>query len=435
MSEKQRDTEGASDGASTLTDGAAKRAEAGASEASRGRPDKADMKLEQNLRQGASPRSGWSLRLALPLSLLALGLAVWLVYVRIADGPVVQTDPLDDAPGAALESRLDAVIARLAEHDARHQQLQAAQARLELAMERLGGEAAALESQLDTRLDRRLERHSLQLESAFRERSTQWAQDIDALGLRLGDAIEVWSREGGFGQRSDQDLARRLAMLEAAALLRIGQERAEWAGDLPGASLAYRQAEERLRGLDDPRLEQVRRAIAREEQALTGLATVDLTQTLARLERLTLESRSWPSWAGLGSLVSGEDEPSGDHEQAVAAPPEPWGARLSAMARALVRVQQRDELGRTDEQFDLARELLQLRLVAAQLALVRRDQDALRLQLNAARRLLDEWFDQRSEVVIRARIELDQLGSLVLEADLPPLGEALNRLQTLLERA
>ena len=209
MSEKQRDTEGASDGASTLTDGAAKRAEAGASEASRGRPDKADMKLEQNLRQGASPRSGWSLRLALPLSLLALGLAVWLVYVRIADGPVVQTDPLDDAPGAALESRLDAVIARLAEDDARHQQLQAAQARLELAMERLGGEAAALESQLDTRLDRRLERHSLQLESAFRERSTQWAQDIDALGLRLGDAIEVWSREGGFGQRSDQDLARR----------------------------------------------------------------------------------------------------------------------------------------------------------------------------------------------------------------------------------
>ncbi len=335
------------------------------------------------------PTPGSSRRGSLPLvfSLLVLAFCGW--------SPSVWSDTQDEpeqaaeyAPElAAVEARMDELAGQLAtEREERRQLLERHEA--------LGGELERLSARLD------------ELES------------------RLGEATATAEARGAEDLQLERDLQRHIAMLEAAALLRIGQERAELGGDLHGARLAYRRAEELLARGDDARLDRVRRLLAQELESLESAQDLDLGRAMARLDRLARESRGWPTLLGHGA---GEPMPRGDDEE-----PEHWRERVAGAARGLVRVQARDDLGRTQEQFEAAREQLQLRLVAAQLALTRRDAGALELHLAAAIELLDDWFDPAANDVVQARGELSDLSELGFEQDVPDLGEALNRLHAVL---
>lgn len=374
--------------------------------------------------RSASGRSG---PLALLFSLLALGLAGWLFYEHYFDQTVLPAAAPETASAqelSALDGRMDELAERVSELDAQgdqqRQRLLEQQESLAEQVERLDTLIGDLESQLQRQFDQRLD----QVEDELGRQARQWSDDLAALEGQLGEAVDAWEVRGDEERQVERDLLRHIAMLEAAALLRIGQERAELGADLRGARLAYRRAEQLLDRVDDVRLDRVQRLIAQELEAMERLPGVDLGRALARLDRLARDSREWPTLVGQGAREpvprSAEDEP------------EHWRERLTGAARGLVRVQARDDLGRTQEQFETARDLLQLRLVAAQLALSRRDETSLGLQLSAALELLDEWFDASSDAVAQARAELVELSELSFEPELPELGEALNRLQTLL---
>lgn len=405
MNEKQGDRDAGENGASEAAD-------AGHEQASK-EPDASEAR-EPQPPPVRTRRSG---SLALVLSLLALALAGWLFYERISTLEEASVEIPAAHELAAVEARLDELAGQLAAERDERQQLLAVRAGLADDLDRLSGQ---LGGQISA-----LERESEQLRSDLERRSTQWSEDVEGLARQLGEAIDAWSDRGDQEQQAERDLQRQIAMLEAAAMLRIGQARAELAGDLSGAKLAYRRADEHLRRVDDVRLDRIRRALAVELEALESVRSPDLGQSLARLDRLARESRRWPTaLAG----APGVTEPEREDED----PPADWRERLSGAARGLVRVQARDDLGRTQEQFEAARELVQLRLVAAQLALARRDVDGLDLQLAAAIELLDEWFDPTSEAVRQARGDLNELVELRLEQDVPELGAALNGLQTLM---
>jgi len=134
------------------------------------------------------------------------------------------------------------------------------------------------------------------------------------------------------------------------------------------------------------------------------------------------ESRNWPL------QLPGLKEKSGSAEES-----EGWRDRLGETLGALVRVETRDSLGRSEEQFEAGREQLRLRLLAAELALMRRNSEALTVQTEAALGLLDEWFDTSAEPVAAARATLQHLAGLDLNPDLPTLGTALGQLQSRLD--
>lgn len=367
---------------------------------------------------------GWIV-LALVLALAALGLSAWQFSQQFdQDGQGASEDPVApeidrrlanlEGESGELRRRMDGIVSG---QQAADQGLESVAADLG----RLRESLQALEAHVDPDIADEVGELRRQLE--------ELGGELGELAGRLGQALDELAERGDLERRVDRDLQRQMLMLEAAGLLRAGQERAELADDLPAAILAYRRAAERLEGIDDVRLDRVRRALARELDALEAVRAPDLARELARLERLGRASRQWPTQLGDadGSTVAEEDlnagAADGDTQDT------PWRERLGGALRGLVRVQSRDAIGRTGEQFGAAREQLQLRLVAAQLALTRRDADALALHLEAALELLDEWFDPASAAVAEGRGEIEGVASMRLDIPTPELGEALDLLR------
>ncbi len=236
----------------------------------------------------------------------------------------------------------------------------------------------------------------------------------------LEQVHQLWQREET--QREvDRELDRHLAMIETAALLRLGQERAELAQDFAGARSAYRRAAAVLAGADDPRLSQVRRLVVAELDALEGVEAPDWIEAQARLERLARQVAEWPLERPAPGVEVSEEE--------TEVPEQGWTDSMRSALRELVRVRPRDETPITQEQLDTIRESLRLRLTAAELALARRDLSELDRHLNLVADTLDSHFDQQASAVQEAMQVIEQLRELEPASAPSGLGEALARLR------
>lgn len=361
--------------------------------------------------------------LALIVALAALGMTGWANYNELVPGA---EDAGPSGEPSVEQERLQALDARVGDLEAEvTDQPLATQERVDEGL----GELAESLDQLGDRLDELHDRFDARFADEVAPLQAQvddLGAAVDGLAERLAGAVEEFAERGDVERQVDRDLRRQMAMLEAAGLLRIGQERAELSADFAGAERAFRRAARVLDDVDDARLDRARRALAAELEALENVRAVDVNRELARLDRLHRESRAWPT--RLGDRAQAPAAQSPDTEA-----PAGWRERLGAAVRGLVRIEARDDLGRTDEQFQAAREQLQLRLVAAQLALSRRAPDALEIHLDAALNLLDDWFDPASEDVAQARSDLEALRSLRFEPPAIELGEALDLVQARLD--
>lgn len=361
--------------------------------------------------------------LALLVALAALALTGWAYYEEQVAGAA---DPTPSDQASADEERLQEFQARLDDLEGRLDQPRAEvperidQRLDELAdsAERLGDRLAELQDRVDARFADEVAPLAAQMDDL--------TAAVDALAERLTAAVDAFAERGDVERQVDRDLRRQLAMLEAAALLRIGQERAELSADFGGAARAFQRAAGVLGTVDDARLDRARRALTREIETLENARPVDVNRELAQLDRLHRESRTWPM--ALDDRAGGQPS-----EPPVADEPESWRERIGAAVGGLVRIEARDDLGRSAEQFQAAREQLQLRLVAAQLAVSRHAPDALEIHLDAALALIDDWFDRTAEEVARARADLEGLKSLRFEPPAVELGEALDLLQARLD--
>lgn len=368
-------------------------------------------------------RGGGAAWLALLLAVAALGLSGWLAYPALTgmtDRGQTDADETRDALHA-LDRRLDEQAARVEDLQAgigRDQdRLDRMDERLDERLDSQSGRLGELERTLG-RVEERTGVLPERLDELERDLATR-IEDGRELRERLEAAIVELDERGDLERRVDRDLRRQVMMLEAASLLRSGQDLAELAGDRQAALRTFRRARSRLEQIEDARLDQVRRSLAREIDELSAASAPDLDAELAVLERLGRDSRDWPlQLPQVGPAVA--DEPA----------QEGWRERVTGTFRSLVRVQVRDDLGRDEEAFQAAREQLRLRLVAAELALVRRDAGQLQRQLGAAIDLLEEWFDGDAQAVVAARAELARLSELSPRADLPALGTALEQLQS-----
>jgi uroporphyrin-III C-methyltransferase len=349
-------------------------------------------------RAGRGPALLAGLALLVALCASAFSIWLWREHAMPADGLVELTARMDEQKHGLDETvgRLDGLDSRLSGLDDRgsqaSRQLDQQQDRVEQALATMAG----IEEQME-----RLE--------------TRWQAQVHEL-----------SQQAGRERESDLELQRQLGMIEAASLLRFGQDRAELATDLPSARMAFQRASSLLRQLDDPRLGQVQRLLARELEALQATDMPDWLAVQVRLQRLSRSSLEWPL-ARPANGASGEAAV--EVEQA-----EGWRASVRNALGQLVRVQPRDSRVFSEDQLDSLREQLQLRLLAAELAVTRQSLAELDHHLEQAGGLLKTYFDISSEAVSKALEQLEDLRDLQAPALPSGLGQALSALQDQLEQ-
>ena len=232
-----------------------------------------------------------------------------------------------------------------------------------------------------------------------------------------------------------QDLARSqdervIADLEQTLLL--AQQQLQLAGNVRAALIALEAAETRLAQLGKPQFAALRTAIARDLERLKLLPAADIEGIGARLEALMQNVDQLKS--------ESETEPPA---QAVAAPkpgPADTLARLSREIweefKSLVRIRRLDHPDLpllTPSQTYFLRENLKLRLLAARLALLQRDEAGFRADLGAARGWIERYFNRQDaggkafaaslDELLRAPVALKDAG---IDASLQALRAARN---------
>ncbi len=208
-----------------------------------------------------------------------------------------------------------------------------------------------------------------------------------------------------------QDLARSqdervIADLEQTLLL--AQQQLQLAGNVRAALIALEAAETRLAQLGKPQFAALRAAIARDLERLKLLPAADIEGIGARLEALIQNVDQLKP--------ESETEPPA---QAVAAPkpgPADTLARLSREIweefKSLVRIRRLDHPDLpllTPSQTYFLRENLKLRLLAARLALLQRDEAGFRADLGAARGWIERYFNRQDAGGKAFAASLDEL--------------------------
>jgi uroporphyrin-3 C-methyltransferase len=235
--------------------------------------------------------------------------------------------------------------------------------------------------------------------------------------------------------------------VEIEAALRVASQQAAITGSAQPLILALTQAEERLARYSLPRMEQVRRAVARDLEAARraggadlGLLSLRLDEALRGVDELPLIAQ-----ARAGGLPdAGPRPPSNPPLAEPEALQEGWRAWLARQirpvlgavvqeVRGLVRVSRIDQpeaLLLSPEQAFFLRENLKLRLLNARLALLSRQFDTVQADLGQADAALQRWFDPDSRRVQQLRETLRQVAAQSRSVELPRPEATLSAIAT-----
>lgn len=202
------------------------------------------------------------------------------------------------------------------------------------------------------------------------------------------------------------------------ASVRVALQQTGITGSAEPLLSALRSADERLVRANQPRLEPVRRAIARDMDRTKAVALADLASLAIKLDEgvrladevpmLVIES-SRPAARTVAAAASGARSPGKTAAVASAPPPSPvggfgtliaeWGQTLWAELVSLVRVTRIDQpeaMLLAPEQSFFLRENLKLKLLNARLALLSRQFDIAQADLQAAIAAIERHFDRNA---------------------------------------
>jgi len=234
---------------------------------------------------------------------------------------------------------------------------------------------------------------------------------------------------------------------EVEQAVALAAQQLQLAGNLEAALIALQQAEARLAAYDRGQYATLRRALARDIEALKLQPVLDVPGLGLRLERLLERADAMPL-AFEGQLPATEVETPAPTAQ-VDATAGDWTARTLGYARELFddvwrevrglvrmeRLDQSDPVLLAPAQNTFLRENLKIRLLTARLALLARDGRTYSADLAQARGWIERFFDLRDERVQMAQQELKELESVVIRTELPTLTDSFAALRTMQVRA
>ena len=268
----------------------------------------------------------------------------------------------------------------------------------------------------------------LVLESRVAETALQRSQ--------LEDLIQQLSRSRDENMLADVDAAIRVAVQQSAIT-----------GSAEPLAAALRQSEERLARLNQPRVERVRRALARDLDRVRAVAVSDIASLTIKLDEaarnvdelpLLAQPERHAAGAGPGAVVSASaSAPAAALSTALgAADWLPWlqaqwmavGGRVWSEIKGLVRVTQIDHPDAmlvAPEQAWFLRENLKLRLLNARLALLSRQFDTAQADLRDVQSVLDRYFDRSVRRVVLTADLVRQVSAQARQLNLPRPDESL----------
>ncbi|MDW8323923.1 MAG: uroporphyrinogen-III C-methyltransferase [Burkholderiales bacterium] len=218
-----------------------------------------------------------------------------------------------------------------------------------------------------------------------------------------------------------------LADIEQTLLL--AQQQLKLAGNVRAALIALESAEARLARLAKPQFAALQEAIGRDIARLKLLPAADVAGIHARLDVLVQnvdKLRLVTDPAPMAARPS-PSAPGGERWQR-------WWQEALAEFRQLVRVQRMDRPEApllAPEQAWFLRENLKLRLLAARLAMLNRDQTAYRADLSAAHDWVGRYFDPKDPLTQSMLASLGELAALPVAQQEADLDESLKTLRGL----
>lgn len=233
-----------------------------------------------------------------------------------------------------------------------------------------------------------------------------------------------------------------LADVEAG--LRVAQQQAAITGSVEPMMAVLKQTDERLARYNQPRLERVRRAVARDMDRLRGVAVADVPSLSIRLDEAARQVDDLPLMSSPKRREITEPAPTRapvpaktasqtQDQDPVSLPEMAWWAVLKDQwkvfagrawgeIRSLVRVTSIDHPEAAlvaPEQAFFLRENLKLHLLNARLALLSRQFDQAQGDIAQAEQLLARYFDVSSQRVKAVQEQLRQVANQSRQAALP----------------
>ncbi len=225
-------------------------------------------------------------------------------------------------------------------------------------------------------------------------------------------------------------------LAEVEYLLAIANRELFLKGDPKVAAASLRAADTVLNDLGDPQLLPLREQIARDLTALGGVGMPDITGLALTLGTL-IEGVDTLPIAGPYRRVADAQTPQAANAAPVA---DDWRTVLFSVwgeLKGLVSVRHSDAPAKPllapEEQYFL-RQNLTLKLQAARLALLERNQAALQGALDEAALWLKGYFDPADPAVAHLERELGRLAQVNLRPALPDLGASLKAVRARLEQ-
>jgi uroporphyrin-3 C-methyltransferase len=240
------------------------------------------------------------------------------------------------------------------------------------------------------------------------------------------------------------------ALSEIEQVLSTASQQLQLAGNVRGALIALQNADSRLSRSDKPQFITIRRALARDQERLKSLPSVDLTGLALRLDSIIGQIDSMPLLSDEKPVVPVAQPKNARRPVARESVPDSakvrgnmnadwlvrlrdmwdsWSAEMWNDVRQLVRVRSvetPDALLLSPTQAYYARENLKLRLLNARLALLSRNESAFRSDLLAAQDAIAKYFDTRAKQTQTAQALLKQVQASNLSIEMPTLADSLN---------
>jgi uroporphyrin-3 C-methyltransferase len=281
------------------------------------------------------------------------------------------------------------------------------------------------------------------------QQSQELARD---LGQRVG-SMEVRLGEVALQRQQLEELMQNLSrsrdenlVVDIESALRLAQQQAQLTGSAEPLLAALRTAEQRLRRASQPRLTPLLRAIAQDVDRAKTAAFTDIPALLIKLDELTRLVDELPV---ANDAVAADPPPSvaraqpakGGFLDTTTGAVQDWLGRAWAHtvaavwqeARQLLRVSRIDRPEAAllaPEQAFFLRENTKLKLLNARMALLSRQTEVARADLQAVNQSLQRYFDKSSRKTQVATELLQQAQTQLKSTELPRLDQTLAALAT-----
>jgi uroporphyrin-3 C-methyltransferase len=219
------------------------------------------------------------------------------------------------------------------------------------------------------------------------------------------------------------DAGGELDLAEVDYLLRLANERLKLFSDPEAADQALEVADMHLAALDNPMYLGVRQDIATARRALASVSTPDFPGISGRLDAIQQKIATLPFKQEAPSIDSPGQAAGGG-----------WWEKVKSVFSNLVIVRRStDEENQrlTLQDKDFIRQSAWLQLEVAQLALMRRDQQAFQASLQRVRESLVSWFDTGDRQYLAILQSVDELAAIAIKVEVPDITAPWSKLRLL----